>query len=374
MLTLPDFKQKQIIFINCPSEKDDPSLKNLLENQNGNSTINIQENPTQTPKNPISKKPTKKQQNTQKKNPLKISTLQSTDLQTTHLKITNSNLTIYQNDKPINRVSISKILAIYIIGNGTLSTSLIQQIQQYGISLFLLKSSFACYASFSPQAEGNYLARYCQYHLSPQAELAIAKLIVINKIKNQFRLIKKPKDAKAYIIKIQACTDRQQLLGIEGMASKNFYPVYFKAHGWLRRQPQVKPDPINLLLDIGYTYLFNLTDSLLRLFGLDTYKGIYHQLFFERKSLACDAMEPLRCIIDKLTLKAFNLKIVDLKDFNQKPTGVELKYQKQGKYVAYFNKGILEYKEPIYNYIRGFYRHIMVPDKNPMPEFKIIPT
>ena len=58
---------------------------------------------------------------------------------------------------------------------------------------------------------------------------------------------------------------------------------------------------------------FNCMDSLLRLYGFDTYKGFYHKLFFQRKSLACDVMEPFRCVIDKQILKAFNLGQIDEK-------------------------------------------------------------
>jgi CRISPR-associated protein Cas1 len=53
----------------------------------------------------------------------------------------------------------------------------------------------------------------------------------------------------------------------------------------------------------------------LRLYGFDVYKGFYHKLFFNRKSLASDIMEPFRCVIDKALLKAFNLKQINEKDF-----------------------------------------------------------
>ena len=54
-------------------------------------------------------------------------------------------------------------------------------------------------------------------------------------------------------------------------------------------------------MDIGYTYLFNFIDALLRLYGFDTYLGFYHKEFYQRKSLVCDVVEPFRCIIDKNT-------------------------------------------------------------------------
>lgn len=41
----------------------------------------------------------------------------------------------------------------------------------------------------------------------------------------------------------------------------------------------MKCDPLNTLMDIGYTYLFNFADAHLRLYGFDTYMGVYHQVF-----------------------------------------------------------------------------------------------
>ena len=56
-------------------------------------------------------------------------------------------------------------------------------------------------------------------------------------------------------------TDNNELLGIEG----NFSSIYFKKHfesiGWNNRAPQAREDIPNLLLDIGYTYLFNYVDD-----------------------------------------------------------------------------------------------------------------
>ena len=79
--------------------------------------------------------------------------------------------------------------------------------------------------------------------------------------------------------------------------------------------PGVKPDATNLLLDMGYTFLFNFIDALLLLFGFDSYKGCYHKLFFQRKSLSCDVVEPFRCIIEKQILKSYHLKQINKDDF-----------------------------------------------------------
>lgn len=71
--------------------------------------------------------------------------------------------------------------------------------------------------------------------------------------------------------------------------------------------PRTRADIPNLLMDIGYTFIYNFVEANLNLYGFDIYKGFYHQLFFERKSLVCDLVEPFRCLIDKQIRKMYNL-------------------------------------------------------------------
>jgi|694.fasta_scaffold32124_4 CRISPR-associated protein Cas1 len=319
MLSLPDFKQKQILFINT-----------LLHE--GKSSI----------------------------------------------KLLNQNIVYSKDDKIINRISCHKAFAVFIIGDITLTSKLIQQANDFGVSFFLLKRNFSLYAAIQSRAEGNYLLRILQYQLDSKNELALAKNIISNKISNQLKLLKNSLENSKYRqlqtkikLDIANTKDSQSLMGIEGNISKLYFAGYFQSLDWLRRTPKTKQDIPNLLLDIGYTFLFNFIDSLLQLYGFDTYKGIYHKLFFQRKSLSCDLMEPFRCVIDKALLKAYNLKQIDTKDFEFKNGKFGLNYQKSNKYSFIFMQAIMDHKTEMYTYTRGFYLHLMNPDKNLFPDFKI---
>lgn len=288
------------------------------------------------------------------------------------LRFHNDNIVFYKNGKVENRASCHLVFAVYIIGDIFVTTRLINQAQQHGISLYFLKNNFDRYASINAQADGNYLLRMKQYALSDDDELRIAKSIVANKINNQLSLL--PKDAQgnvtARLEKVAAATNAQELLGLEGNATKTFFKVYFRDIGWLRRMPRAKPDIPNLLMDIGYTYLFNLADALLRLYGFDTYKGIYHKLFFQRRSLACDIIEPFRCVIDKQILKSFNLRQVNESDFRVINGQFAIDFKKGQKYNRILSEAIMEHKEDLFSYTHGFYRHLM-DDTNPFPHFKL---
>jgi len=318
MLTLPDFKQKQILFI-----------------QPNNNTEN-------------------------------------------KIKICNENIVFIKDDKIENRVSCYKVFSIFVIGNISITTKLIQQCQKFGISMFFLKPNFNLYARINSFAEGNYLLRMKQYTSSQEEELEISKKIILNKIKNQFILLNsrnlKLENLTPDILtkKVMEVTNSQNLLGLEGNFSRDFFKVYFQDINWYARMPRVKPDIPNFLLDMGYTYLFNFIDALLCLFGFDTYKGFYHKLFFQRKSLVCDIVEPFRAIIDKEVLKMHNLNIVKKDEFKAHNGKVILKlFRYHQKYSINFFEAIVKNKDEIYKYVQGFYRFLMDNKKNQFPYFKI---
>ncbi len=164
----------------------------------------------------------------------------------------------------------------------------------------------------------------------------------------------------------------ESLLGIEGNVAKKYFKQVFNEQKWYRRAPTTKEDIPNMLLDIGYTFLFNFCDSLLRLFGFDTYKGFYHKLYFQRKSLSCDIMEPLRIIIDKALLRAYSLNRIDEKDFKFKNGSFQFKnWEVQKKYLGIFSNAIMKNKDEIYQYILDWYRYYHDQDKYSEPIFKI---
>jgi CRISPR-associated protein Cas1 len=284
------------------------------------------------------------------------------------LQFQNDNILYKKDGRNTNRISCLKVFAIFIIGNFTMTSALVKKCKHYGISLFLLSDNFLTYAEISSGLESNFILRDRQYKF--EKEFDIAKLLVKNKISNQLALIKERSNSMDYAReisemekKIENAQDEKELLGIEGNYSKNFFGEYFKNIHWIRRMPRTKFDVNNVLLDIGYTFLFNFIDSLLKLYGFDTYKGFYHKLFFQRKSLSCDVMEPFRCLIDRQLLKSNNLGQINTQDFKYENGKYVLEFEKQQKYVRIFLETIMANKEEMFNYVRDFYRFFVVDEK-----------
>lgn len=290
------------------------------------------------------------------------------------IRFSNDNIVFYKDGKIENRASCHRVFAVFIVGDIFITSGIIKEAQRHGISLFFLKNNFDKYATIQAQAEGNYLLRMKQYALSEAEEMRMAKNIVSNKISNQIALLrqkdKSVSEIQNLLEKIPSAQDSKELLGIEGNATRIYFRNYFDDIDWCRRMPRVKPDIPNFLMDMGYTYLFNLANALLGLYGFDTYKGIYHKLFFQRRSLACDIIEPFRCIIDKQILKSYNLKQINEKDFRVIKNQYTLDFKKSQKYNRIFSESIMDYKEDLFLFIHGFYRSLMS-NENAFPSFSI---
>lgn len=290
------------------------------------------------------------------------------------LRFHNCNLRMEKNGEFADQISCHRISVIFIIGHCTLTSILIKKCREYGISLFLMDYSLKCYSAILSEAEGNYKLRNNQYSAKSHFELNLARNLIKNKVKNQYKLIKQKTEKELIsktLLQISEVKHIHSLLGIEGNFAKNYFAKMFSNIGWYRRSPQTREDIPNLLLDIGYSFLFNYVDALLKLFGFDTYKGFYHQLFFERKSLSCDIMEPMRPLIDKQLIKSCNLNQIDEKDFVLENGSFKFKtYDLSKKYTRIWFDIIMSHREEIYNYILAHYRFMMDSEKYEIPYFK----
>lgn len=255
-----------------------------------------------------------------------IAFLNASALGATSISFRNENIVITRDGATHDKIPLRNLLAIFLYGNTTISTPLLDKCATHGTSLFFLTRNLRTYASINAAAEGNYILRQRQYELSENDALHLARHIVMNKVTNQLALLRsvnintiRDKRRMQYKNDIRtAITNAENtatLRGIEGTVSRDFFGLYFGTIGWYKRIPRERTDPNNILLDMGYSMLFNFTDALLRLYGFDVYKGIYHRLYYQRKSLSCDMMEPFRCIIDRALYKMHTLKQYDKKIF-----------------------------------------------------------
>lgn len=292
-----------------------------------------------------------------------------------HLCVSQGNIIIKrkEDDEILTRVTRHKALVIIVIGYYTLTSVFMDFCKKHGIALVLLNSRLRPVFILSVFGEANFLLRQRQYTIISDQALKFAKLFIISKIGNSIELLKniRQKDdgihraissIKTYKDYVHVINRLDELMGIEGNVAKIYFKCYFgqlKHFDWQGRKPRLKLDPINVVLDMGYTLLFNYLEVNAGLFGFDVYKGFLHQLWYKRKSFICDLVEPFRCIIDKQVLVSFNLGQFKLEHFSQ----IKLQYQLDKEYQSLYNKilmqAIVDHKCDIFIYVRDFYRVFM---------------
>ena len=290
-----------------------------------------------------------------------------------NLRVSNGELLLEEviddEKKTLTKLPFQKILALFVIGHITITTPLIEKCRKNNVALCVMKQNLRPVFFHADSAEANYLLRQRQYAFRKD-DISIAKIIMKSKISNQCQLLvntrmrdELTKDAisqcKDAIGKMESVDKYETLMGIEGITAKKFFAAYFQTFDWHQRAPRTKCDVLNATLDIGYTILFNFIEVFARMFGFDPYIGVYHRLWFRRKSLICDLMEPFRCIIDVQTRKGFNLKQFKADDFECRKGEFSLKFEKSGEYYKVFYTALIEKKRDIFEYIREYYRCFM---------------
>ncbi len=292
------------------------------------------------------------------------------------LSFRNDNIIISsKEDKIIHQSSCYRLFIIFIIGNTSITSVLIEKARKFSFSICLMKSSTRIVETIGYNLEGNTILKKLQYEYK---SMDIAKSIIKNKIMNQRialeKLRLKTDESKevidilnTHINTIDATNDNlNNLLGVEGSAARTYFPIMFDYEEWSGRKPRVKADYINATLDIGYTLLFNFIEAILKCFGFDVYQGVLHTNFYMRKSLVCDIMEPFRPMIDLQVRKSINLHQFKEDDFTMRNKKLQLDFKCSKKYTKIFLETILDNKEEIFMYIRSYYRffvkRVSVPD------------
>lgn len=273
------------------------------------------------------------------------------------------------NKTTLTKFPFQKLLALFVIGHITVTTPLIDKCKRYGVALVVLKPNLRPVFFWYNSAEANYLLRKRQFEFNPN-DLSIGKALVYNKVINQKLCLQKTrkkdeatndaiKQCDTALKMLNGITDYDMLMGIEGAVAKAFFAAYFQQHDWRGRHPRAKCDALNVTLDIGYTILFNFMECFIRMFGFDLYLGVYHRLWFKRKSLVCDLIEPFRCIIDHATLLAYNRKQFSAKDFVLVKQEYHLKYDKCANYYKVFYDALIARKADIFKFVQQYYRCFM---------------
>jgi CRISPR-associated protein Cas1 len=251
-------------------------------------------------------------------------------------------LVVAKDEKNLLDIPASKVEGVLIFGNVQFTTQAVHLMFEQGIELALFTRRGRFLGRLSSPVTKNITLRQRQYerHADTTFALSTAKSILTGKLTNAVQLMREyghnhPEvDFGADVSRlselldnVQVQRDLESLLGIEGSAAHIYFAVLgrmirrtFEFNG---RRKRPAPDPVNALLSLGYTLVYNEIESLLDGMGFDPYLGFYHQPRYGHATLASDLMEEFRApVVDRLTLYVVNNNILKEEDFFlHKPMG-----------------------------------------------------
>lgn len=271
------------------------------------------------------------------------------------LRIRGERFLVTQGKKKILETPAIKVDQVVILGNGLISPQAMNYLLKNNVDVAYMSTSGQYRGRLQPPFTQNLPLRKAQFALADDKDfcLAFSKAIVGTKVRNSIFLLQKKgqkqvfgrniKDLSHFLRRIEGAESQDKLLGLEGSASARYFQTFARLlktdFGFSKRIKHPPPDPVNILLSLGYSLLFNLVHSMINLVGLDPFQGFFHRYKFGHATLASDLMEPLRApIVDTLVLRLVNLQMITEKDFSKQDGKVILKKEGLRRYLEEYDK------------------------------------
>jgi CRISPR-associated protein Cas1 len=152
---------------------------------------------------------------------------------------------------------------------------------------------------------------------------------------------------RASLARVGDAPDLAALRGIEGTATRAYFGLFGRWNGselpFTGREKRGTADPINALLNLGYTMLTRELEGLIEGAGLDPTIGFYHAPDDDRPSLACDWVEEFRHpVVDRLVLTLVNKRTIGRQDFEEvdERRGIRLTREGLRKFLAAYDRAM----------------------------------
>jgi len=267
---------------------------------------------------------------------------------------------VTRKDVKLIEVPLIKLQGVLCYGNVQVSTQCMRSLLDEDVWLSFFSRGGTYKGRLQPPTERGGKLRVRQWERSrdPKYCLAFGRAVVRGKILGQKQV--SATYAKNYLAetlgeshaalcrsleRIETVESLDELRGVEGNASRAYFDLFRR---WNRsampfegRHKRGATDPINALLNFGYTLLTRELEGLLEAAGLDPTIGFYHMADEDRPSLACDWVEEFRhVVVDRMVLNLINRKIVQPDQFevHREKGGLRLKPEALRRFIEQWEK------------------------------------
>ena len=265
--------------------------------------------------------------------------------ETAWLTLDGENIVCKMEDKEKFRLPFANIEDIYCFSYLGCSPALMAKCVEYGIAMNFYTPQGQFEARVQGKTKGNIFLRKAQFEMFASPPPLLMQNTVAAKLANTRYVIRRSMhdnpqlDADGALSEcisylesgmetVYTITDRDVLMGAEGNCAKSYFQIFDRMilsqkedfHLTMRtKRPPL--DPVNAVLSFLYSIMTTMYASALESVGLDSSYGYYHALRAGRASLACDLVEELRCVAERLTLTMLNLRQLSKQDFEKQESG-----------------------------------------------------
>lgn len=275
----------------------------------------------------------------------------------------------------IAEILLIDLTTVVLFGNVHMTNQATKLFMDNGIDVIYMTLQGRIRGKVSSGFNKNIFLRLAQYEKYQTERIHLAKIFVKGKLLNQREVVLRSEwcekeEAKIFkekidqsIEKLENAKKMESLYGIEGSMAK----AYFKIFGlgihkmkFKRREKRPGFDPINAMLNLGYSLLIGELVNYLEATGFELGLGFLHEIHYGRISLACDLVEEFRApLIDRLIVSIINNNRLKDEDFMIMEYGCRLKEDAFIKFLEYYEKQIEPKRNILENQINLFRKSIL---------------
>lgn len=265
--------------------------------------------------------------------------------ETAYLSLDGENIVCISEDKEKFRLPLSNIEEVICFSYLGCSPALMGKCVESSVSISFLSPQGKFLSRVQGESKGNIYLRKMQFERFGTIQTHLIQNTVASKFSNTRQLIRRSMRDNPHldsegkltnclailengIQSVYSATDLDVIMGIEGSCAKAYFDIFnclilqqktdFYMYARTKRPPL---DRVNAVLSFLYTIATASCASALESVGLDSYLGYYHAMRSGRCSLACDLVEEMRGIIERLVLTMINLKQIGPDDFETQVSG-----------------------------------------------------
>ncbi|MGB3237335.1 MAG: type I-D CRISPR-associated endonuclease Cas1d [Geitlerinemataceae cyanobacterium] len=260
-------------------------------------------------------------------------------------------LNVKGKDKKLLDVPLLHVDGVVVVGRASISSAAISELLQRKIPLTFLSNTGQYLGKLEPPLTKNIFVRNAQWKAAgetPQS-IHVVRGFIRGKLKNYRRSLSKAQGNHSElslnlaidrisqtISKLEKVETIDSLRGLEGAGSAAYFSVFnhlIRAKEFVFK-PRHRPatDPVNSLMNFGYTLLRQEVESAINIVGFDPYLGYLHVQRYGRVGLAFDLMEEFRPLVaDSVILNAINNRMLTPEDFTVEPISQVVRLSDTGR-------------------------------------------